>query len=172
MESNKMLPDIERALGLKFDHQRELSGKQFHYAPTRASDAALEIIEKRCLDWANDCTVFVGLEDDDSMHGVYAGPKISPLELIAPFGVGTHNDWETSDSVLEMMTEVFQKAPFVAYFADAAGYRIKFLHEVADEHAREFEQLIEEVCPDAIELHELGVFETIKQHRRLVLWWD
>jgi hypothetical protein len=172
MESNKMLLDIERALGLKFGYQRALSGKQFHYAPMPAFDEILETIEKRCLDWADECTVFVGLEDDDSMHGVYAGPKISPLELIAPFGVGTHNDWESTDSVLEMMTQVFQKAPFVAYFVDAAGYRIKFLHEVTEEHAREFEQLVGEVCPDAIDLHEFGVFETVRQHRRLVLWWD
>ena len=179
METDKIILELERVLGLSFSHELLLSGKKFRYARLDPEDPeeeslyrAMEVLEKRCVDWANDCTTFLGAKGEEP-YAVYVGPKISPLEILEPFGVGTHNDdGNQHEQTIWMLSELFQAVPFVAYFADAAGYRVRFLSDVTDALAKRIEEQVLEVCPDAIELHEGDVAETIVQQRRLILWWD
>ena len=178
METRKLIPELERDLGLTFDRERLLGGKRFRCAYLRSDPGeellqrAIEVLGERCLDYADECTVLVGAEGDDP-YAVYVGPKINPLELLAPFSVGTHNEsLNEHEQTISTMTEIYQTVPFVAYFADAAGYRVRFLSDVTDVQAERFEEQLIELCPDAIELHEGEVAETIMRQRRLILWWD
>jgi len=178
---DNFLAEVERTLGLSFTEDRVVAGKTFRYVSLSSDDAsrqAFTLIGERCLDWAAHGTVFVGMKDGDRTHGVYAGPKVTPLEIFVDFEVGTHNDWDEQqhDQTLRTMTELFETAPFVAYFADSAGYQVRFFGPVTDEQAKQLQKQLEEVCFDAITLsldrYGLELSEFVRKHRRLILWWD
>ena len=180
MDASSFVAEVEKTLGLSLRELRSIGATPFRFgalASNKKTREALTQVSDRCLDWAADGTAFVGLMNDEAAYGVYAGPRISPLEIFTTFEVGSHNDWDVQqEQALAVMTEIFQVAPYVAYFADQAGFQVRFLNAVSEAQAKQFQDQITEVCFDAITLsldqYGIELSEFIRKYGRLVLWWD
>jgi hypothetical protein len=173
--------EIERTIGVRATQTRKLGERDARYAPVAAlEERALGLLEQHCVAWDGDgFTVFFGALEGDRSHGLYIAPWTDAIALMRLFAVGTHNgSMRVATKAQRGMERIQREAPFVPYFADAAGFKVKFKGAVSDAQAEAFEALVLEFNIEAIELVEQAGDEgpllaaAIQKNRRLELWWD
>lgn len=117
--------------------------------------------------------LFVGVHGDDGPHRLFLMPALSSLDVIELFKVGTHNASDDGwRAVHDALKRIHGESSFSVYFADAAGYKATFAAKPDEKAAKRFEQLVLEVDPEAMDLSDEPVWETIHEQGVLQLWWD
>ena len=116
--------------------------------------------------------LFVGYQGD--AHRLFLVPGVDSLDIIRIFRVGTHNQakdaWKAVDRALR---KIHAEAPFSVYFADAAGYRGAFATKPDENAAKQFEDLVLSVDPEALALVDDGeIWRPMTEDGILQLWWD
>ena len=133
-------------------------------------------------------TAFVGLPDDVGPWSLFAIADADPIRLMTVFDVGNHNDFigDTPARARRYMTELLAADPFVPYFADPAGFKVRFIDHVSAARARDIAGAVLAFDPDAVALAEAVVHvedaadidihdalaQVIHKRQRLELWWD
>ena len=152
-------------------------------------DRVIETVGEHCL-WCHGLsyTVFVGLPDDVGPPSLYAIADADPIRLMAVFDVGNHNDFtgDTPARARRYMAALLTTDPFVPYFADPAGFKVRFIDHVSAARARDIAGAVLEFDPDAVALGEAlahvedagdidihnALGQVIHKRQRLELWWD
>lgn len=168
-----------------------------YYRDFRTIDSAFECIERQ---WAtlhkNNFRLFVGgsLIDETYVtdNAVLAASAISPVDIVELARVGTHNNdggyWEVVSKAMQIVYDV---CPFEPYFADAAGYKARFLKQPDESEARKIFDTIMKIAPESWQLlyeeakdngfqsenssaqeYERGMLYCLTNTGRFHLWWD
>jgi hypothetical protein len=152
-------------------------------------DRVIQTAGEHCL-WCHSLgyAVFVGLPDDVGPPSLYAIAGADPIRLMAVFDVGNHNDFtgDTPARARRYMAALLTTDPFVPYFADPAGFKVRFIDHVTAARARDIAGAVLEFDPDAVALGEAlddieeagdidirdALGRVIHRRQRLELWWD
>jgi len=184
IEKVPVVLDVERTLDVTFTSWHELAGRHAlvaHIDQTR-QDELIDAIEPRCVDWDDaGHTVFVGALGHGP-HGVFALPVVDPTELMAAFAVGSHHDLsprgDTAARARLAMQQILRDAPFVPYFIDAAGMKVRFVDPVPPLLAQRIEVAVLDFDLEALDLIDddgrepPSLASSIHRTQRLQLWWD
>jgi hypothetical protein len=121
--------------------------------------------------------VVCGFLPGDDGHAIYLIEDGSAIEVAREFETGSHNAFAgvETEQVCDELSCVLKVAPFRPYFADAAGYKAKFLDRLTARQA----QAIERILTVGLEgyLSEWSgdgpiMAETLVEENGLRLWWD
>lgn len=152
-------------------------------------DRLIETVGEHCLRCHGlGYTVFVGLPDDTGPPSLYAIANADPIRLMAMFDVGNHNDYtgDTPVRARRYMAALSTTDPFVPYFVDPAGFKVRFIDRVSAALARDIAGAVLEFDPDALAVGEAltrledagdldivdALGQVIHERQRLELWWD
>lgn len=131
---------------------------------------------------------FFGLLDKDPTYKIYSVPVDTPISsIIKVFQVGSHCAMSYgfgADAVITLVMENVKKiehiCPCQVWFADAAGLKLKFKHQVAEKEVLEIEALFHN--QNAIKAGLEGYISELKEGQTLLapllrdnlihLWWD
>jgi hypothetical protein len=180
-EKSPNLLEIERELDVTFNSEHsigETPALRASFERVRLYEM-VDLLEARAVFWhGRGQTVFAGLKGRDSEHGLFAAPALDPLVLMEDFEVGSHNDpsRQRPAQACAGMRRIHDAAPFVPYFADKAGFKVRFVAPVPIALARKFEAIVLGFDLDALSLlpedDEPSLARSIHENGRLELWWD
>ena len=151
-------------------------------------ERVIETVGEHCLRCHSlSYTVLVGLPGAGP-PSLFAIADADPIRLMAVFDVGNHNDFtgDTPARARRYMAALSTTDPFVPYFADPAGFKVRFIDQVSAARARDIAAAVLEFAPDAVALGEAltpveeagdidildALGQVICKRQRLELWWD
>ena len=172
--ADTQLAELEQLLGIRFQ-QGTFAAKRAQVAALSEPYQAIEVLRGRVLDLFHaGLSAFVAARGD-APHALYALPAIDPLEVAQLCEVGSHGGC-SSVEVLQVLKQIQERSPFEVFFADAAGFKARFLAPPSEAEARRIEELVLDVCIDAINLIDSDEPDyaqaIVLEKQSLELWWD
>lgn len=134
--------------------------------------------------------ILFGMAADDDGHRLYEIPIETPISMIVNyFRIGTHNcgheryEPPILEAVANNAALIHAAVPCRPIFADAAGLKLKFLHQITDAEIHELMAILNnrdgnwrpDVCGLDIyldELYEQDFLPTVKKQNLFHFWWD
>lgn len=123
--------------------------------------------------------VICGRMADDPGHRLYLIEDIEPAEVIEQFETGMHGLYsygqDDSEQCYEEMEAVYKIAAYRPYFADAAGFKARFLETLSAAQALRIEDVLT-VGLEGYQSEWSGqgpvVADTLMKENQIRLWWD
>jgi hypothetical protein len=110
-----------------------------------------------------------GFDEQEQCYRVFLAPSDDVMAVVRAFGVGSHNstfDNKVSEEAIEQIGEILKVGSVAPFFADSAGFKLRFLTPISDEAIATLQD-VEPMMDD-----EGLICNYIRDRQEIHLWWD